>query len=183
MKGRALHRTTDRIRRFLITPFVVIALCGGLLTASFIAPRTAPPAEAATAPASSAVVKALTAKAMKIRTRAGRATRVAIAQRGDRYAYGAAGPNAFDCSGLTSYSWKRAGKTIPRTSTAQRRWTLAVSWNNKRPGDLLFYRGHVAMYVGWSHGRNWMVHASTRGRPVQVVPLRTKGLIKIGRVR
>jgi cell wall-associated NlpC family hydrolase len=178
-----LHRTTDRFRRFLIIPLVVIALTGGLLTASFIARQTTPPAEAATAPASATVIKALTAKALKIRTRAGKATRVAIAQRGDRYAYGAAGPNAFDCSGLTSYSWKRAGKAIPRTSTAQRRWTRTVSWKNKRPGDLLFYRGHVAMYVGWSHGRNWMVHASRRGKPVQVVPLRTKGLIKIGRVR
>lgn len=178
-----MHRTTNRFRKFLIVPLIVVALTAGLLTASVVSRTTTPPAEAAVAPASSGVVKALTAKALKIRTRAGKATRVAMAQRGDRYRYGAAGPNAFDCSGLTSYSWKRAGKAIPRTSTAQRRWTRTVSWKGKKPGDLLFYSGHVAMYVGWSHGRNWMVHASNRGKPVQVVPLRTKGLIKIGRVR
>jgi cell wall-associated NlpC family hydrolase len=180
---RTTKRTINWFRKFLIIPAIVVALTGGLLTASFLAGPAAPPANAAIAPASSAVVKALTAKALKIRTRAGKATRVAMAQRGDAYRYGAAGPNAFDCSGLTSYSWKRAGKVIPRTSTAQRRWTRTVSWKSKRPGDLLFYSGHVTMYVGWSHGKNWMVHASTRGRPVQVVPLRTKGLIKIGRVR
>ena len=178
-----MQRTTERFRKFLIVPLIVVALAGALLTASFVSPVTTPPAEAAVAPASSTVIRALTAKALQIRTRAGKATRVAMAQRGDPYRYGAAGPNAFDCSGLTSYSWRQAGVIIPRTSSAQRRWTRAVSWSAKRPGDLLFYSGHVAMYVGWSHGRNWMVHASHRGIPVQVVPLRTRGLIKIGRVR
>ena len=46
-----------------------------------------------------------------------RALRTAVAQKGDPYAYGAAGPNRFDCSGLTYYSFRRAGfHHIPRTS-------------------------------------------------------------------
>ena len=49
-----------------------------------------------------------------------RAMKVALAQRGDPYRYGAAGPNAFDCSGLTKFSYGRAGRSIPRTTDQQK---------------------------------------------------------------
>src|SRR5687768_4595064 len=51
----------------------------------------------------------------------------ALAQRGDPYAWGGSGPSSFDCSGLTSYSWARAGISIPRTSSAQSTFGRAVS--------------------------------------------------------
>jgi cell wall-associated NlpC family hydrolase len=95
----------------------------------------------------------------------------ALDQRGEPYRYGAAGPNSFDCSGLTSYAWKRAGVNIPRTSRAQANFGRAVSKANLRPGDLVFFYSpvsHVAMYIG--NGR--IVHASTYGQPVKVVPLK-----------
>jgi cell wall-associated NlpC family hydrolase len=183
MKGRILQSTTSRFRKFLIVPSIVTALAGGMLTASFASPKTTPAAEAAVGRANTAVVNALTQKANNNRTAAGRAIRVAMAQRGDMYLWGAVGPTRFDCSGLTLYSWQKAGRTIPRTSTQQRLWTRAVSFKDKKPGDLFFYNGHVSMYVGWSHGQNWMIHAPRSGQPVQVVPLRMRGLLKIGRVR
>ena len=47
------------------------------------------------------------------------ATRIAANQKGDPYVYGAAGPNAFDCSGLTYYAYKKVGISLPRSSDAQ----------------------------------------------------------------
>ena len=111
------------------------------------------------------------------------AVRVALYQRGDPYRYGSRGPNAFDCSGLTSYAWARAGKAIPRTSSGQRAWTKNVGWAHKLPGDLLFYSGHTAMYVGFSSGKHWMMEAPHSGLPVRLIQARTRGLMKVGRVR
>ena len=94
----------------------------------------------------------------------------ALAQVGDPYVYGATGPNSFDCSGLTSYAYKAAGKSIPRTSKAQSTFGTAVSKANLQPGDLVFFYSpvsHVGMYIG----NGQMVHASTAGKPVAVVSL------------
>lgn len=52
-------------------------------------------------------------------SRAATAVRTALAQVGDAYVYGAAGPNAFDCSGLTMYAWRAAGVSIPHASSMQ----------------------------------------------------------------
>jgi cell wall-associated NlpC family hydrolase len=92
----------------------------------------------------------------------------ALAQVGDPYVWGAAGPDAFDCSGLTQYAYSAAGVSLPHSSRMQAQMGSPVSVNDLQPGDLLFYyrpTSHVAMYVG--NGK--MVHASTSGKPVQVV--------------
>jgi cell wall-associated NlpC family hydrolase len=92
----------------------------------------------------------------------------ALAQVGDPYVWGAGGPNAFDCSGLTQYAYSAAGVSLPHSSSSQSRMGQAVSRDQLQPGDLLFYyspTSHVAMYVG----NGQMVHASTSGKPVQVV--------------
>ena len=92
----------------------------------------------------------------------------ALAQVGDPYVYGASGPNAFDCSGLTQYSYSAAGVALPHSSSMQSGMGVPVSVSDLQPGDLLFYyspTSHVAMYIG----NGQMVHASTSGTPVQVV--------------
>ncbi|MGY1833471.1 C40 family peptidase [Geodermatophilus sp. SYSU D01180] len=94
----------------------------------------------------------------------------ALAQVGDRYVYGATGPDSFDCSGLTSYSYKAAGISIPRTSKAQSTFGTPVAKADLKPGDLVFFYSpvsHVGMYIG----NGQMVHASTAGKPVAVVDL------------
>ena len=94
----------------------------------------------------------------------------ALAQVGDPYVYGATGPNSFDCSGLTSYAYKAAGVSIPRTSKAQSTFGTAVAKSDLKPGDLVFFYSpvsHVGMYIG----NGQMVHASTAGKPVAVVSL------------
>ena len=92
----------------------------------------------------------------------------ALAQVGDPYVWGAGGPDAFDCSGLTQYAYSAAGVSLPHSSRSQSGMGQAVSRDQLQPGDLLFYyspTSHVAMYVG----NGQMVHASTAGKPVQVV--------------
>lgn len=98
------------------------------------------------------------------------AVQAALAQIGDPYVYGAAGPNAFDCSGLMSYAWRAAGVSLPHSSSAQAGMGVPVSISQLQPGDLVFYYSpihHVAMYIG----NGQVIHASQPGVPVRVVPL------------
>ncbi len=98
---------------------------------------------------------------------AGIAVKYACAQIGKPYVWAAAGPNAFDCSGLTLAAWAKAGVSLPHNAAAQKRAVPAVSRANLRPGDLVFYYSdvhHVGMYVGG----DWIVHASMPGVPIQM---------------
>jgi cell wall-associated NlpC family hydrolase len=127
------------------------------------------PASAAVgdAPASASVAAA---PAVAASAAAQKAVDTALAQRGDMYLYGATGPDRFDCSGLTSFAYKAAGVSIPRTSKAQSTFGTPVSMGNLQPGDLVFFYSpvsHVGMYIG----NGQMVHSSSAGKPVSVVSL------------
>jgi hypothetical protein len=106
--------------------------------------------------------------------RAGRADTFALAQRGKPYRWGAEGPAAFDCSGLTWRAWQAAGVNIPRTAAGQLTGLPRVR-GRLQPGDLVIYRTdgpsrrHVAMVTG--PGR--MVEA--RNRATGVVSSRLRG--------
>ncbi|PRZ09368.1 cell wall-associated NlpC family hydrolase [Isoptericola sp. CG 20/1183] len=69
---------------------------------------------------------------------------------GYRYSYGGTSPSSgFDCSGFTSYVYKKAtGKSLPRTTSAQKRAGKAVSRSQARPGDIVYTPGHVSIYAG-----------------------------------
>ncbi|WP_409332654.1 C40 family peptidase [Trujillonella humicola] len=98
----------------------------------------------------------------------------ALAQVGDPYVWGAGGPNAFDCSGLTQYAYAAAGVSLPHSSRMQSQMGTAVSRAEMQPGDLIFYYSpvsHVSMYIG----NGQMVHASTSGQPVKVVSVDSMG--------
>jgi cell wall-associated NlpC family hydrolase len=109
--------------------------------------------------------------------RTAQAVAFARAQLGKPYQWGAEGPGAFDCSGLTSAAWAAAGIRLPRTARAQFHAAPRVARAELRPGDLVFYRSsgpsgwHVALYAG--HGR--MVEALGRHAPVRLARLRTTG--------
>lgn len=101
------------------------------------------------------------------------AVAAALSKVGSAYVYGAAGPNAFDCSGLTSWAWAQAGVSIPRTSGGQA-GLPSVPLSQLQPGDLVTYYSpvsHVAMYIG----NGQVVHASTESRPVYVTSVSGAG--------
>lgn len=97
------------------------------------------------------------------------------AQVGKPYVYGAAGPNSFDCSGLTYYSYKKAGIYLNRGSRDQASNGKYVSKSNLKPGDLIFFNSgtnsirHVGMYVG----NNKFVHSPSPGKTVRYESLST----------
>lgn len=97
---------------------------------------------------------------------------IAKSKLGCKYVWGAEGPNTFDCSGLTSYVYKKgAGIVIPRTSKAQSQSGKYVSKSDLKPGDLVFFDGnygnnvnHVGIYIG----NNEMIHAPKPGDVVKI---------------
>ncbi len=102
--------------------------------------------------------------------RAGAAVAYAMAQVGKAYVYGAAGPSAFDCSGLTMMAWAQAGVSLPHSSSAQYSSGPHIAESDLQPGDLVFYYSpisHVGMYIG----NGMIVNALNPGAGVQVSPL------------
>jgi cell wall-associated NlpC family hydrolase len=103
-----------------------------------LTPTTATAAEQA--PASSAPSQA-----------AQTAVDTARAQVGKPYRYGAAGPDSYDCSGLTQYAYRSAGIELPHSSRSQSEMGTPVDRANLQPGDLVFFYqpvSHVGIYVG-----------------------------------
>lgn len=98
--------------------------------------------------------------------RAAVAVDTAKAQLGDPYRWGASGPDAFDCSGLTMYAWAAAGVGLPHSSRSQFASLPHVPMDALAPGDLVFYGSpihHVGMYVGGGQ----MIHAPQTGDVVK----------------
>lgn len=90
----------------------------------------------------------------------------AASKEGSPYAWGAAGPNSFDCSGLVYWAYQQVGKTIPRTSQAMAASGIRVSLDALQPGDIIaYYSGasHVGIYTG--HGT--IIDALNQGTVVQ----------------
>lgn len=91
----------------------------------------------------------------------------AMSKLGAPYRWGAAGPSAFDCSGLVKWAYKRVGVSLPRTSRAMSRVGRPVRKSALRPGDLVFFYtpvSHVGIYIGGGK----VVNASRPGTPVKV---------------
>lgn len=74
--------------------------------------------------------------------------RTAQSKLGCPYKWGATGPYRFDCSGFTQYVYRKNGKSIPRTSGAQKSGGRVIPISQARPGDIVWRPGHVGIYVG-----------------------------------
>ena len=118
----------------------------------------AQPSDAGTGPPTNADGGPMTVAALDT------ALRAAESRRGLPYIWGAAGPSAFDCSGLVQWAFAQAGVRMPRVADDQARAGPAVPVSELEPGDLLFYHtdptapgyiSHVAIYLG----NGWMIQA------------------------
>lgn len=88
-------------------------------------------------------------------------------QLGKPYQYGGSGPDSFDCSGFTSWVWRAAGVSLPRTSRDQYAQGRKVARADVQPGDLLYFGSpihHVGMYLGDGQ----MIHAPSSGKTVHI---------------
>jgi len=98
------------------------------------------------------------------------ALRYALSRRGYPYVWGAAGPRAFDCSGLVVWSFAQEGISLPHYTGNLWNSGMHVSRSELQPGDLVFFYqdlGHVGIWIG----NGLMVDAPTYGQPVQVQPV------------
>ncbi|MGW5334469.1 C40 family peptidase [Streptomyces bauhiniae] len=110
-------------------------------------------------------------------TTASKALKVAASKKGAPYRYGATGPGRFDCSGLTLYSFKKAGKKLPRTAAQQYNKSHHISSGRRKAGDLVFFHSgssvyHVGIYAG--KGKIW--HAPKTGDVVRLQKIWTKSV-------
>ena len=95
------------------------------------------------------------------------ALHVAQSKIGDPEQSGASGPNSFDCSGLTSYSYGQAGRGIPRTAQAQYDASTHEPQSAKQPGDLIFFANGSGVYhVGIYEGGTKMIAVSSSAHGV-----------------
>jgi cell wall-associated NlpC family hydrolase len=97
------------------------------------------------------------------------AARLALGQRGARYAYAGASPAGFDCSGLVAWAYEQLGLDLPHSTNELWAAGTRVSRDQLAPGDLVFFYGqsHVGLYIGG--GR--FVHAPRAGEVVRVARL------------
>ena len=99
--------------------------------------------------------------------RGAKALAFARAQLGKPYRFGATGPNAYDCSGLTGAAWRAAGVSLSRTSQSQFHDGRAVSKSDLQPGDLVFFYSGIS-HVGLYAGNGMILHAPRPGKPRRV---------------
>ncbi|HYI44282.1 MAG TPA: NlpC/P60 family protein [Actinomycetota bacterium] len=108
------------------------------------------------------------------------AVEAALSQVGKPYQWGAAGPDSYDCSGLTMWAWAQAGVGLPHNSGAQYSATVRVDQSDLASGDLMFFGSpihHVAMYIG----NGQMVEAPYSGQTVRVVSASRSDYVGAGR--
>jgi len=95
------------------------------------------------------------------------ALRAALTQRGKPYVWGAAGPDAYDCSGLVVWAFAQEGISLPHYTGSLWNSGMHVSRDQLEPGDLVFFFADIS-HVGIYLGNGLMVDAPSAGQDVQV---------------
>jgi len=95
------------------------------------------------------------------------ALRAALTQRGKPYLWGAAGPDAYDCSGLVVWAFAQEGISLPHYTGSLWNSGMHVSRDQLEPGDLVFFFADIS-HVGIYLGNGLMVDAPSAGQDVQV---------------
>ncbi|GAC1591268.1 MAG: hypothetical protein NVS3B21_09610 [Acidimicrobiales bacterium] len=113
--------------------------------------------------------------------RASIAISYARAQLGKPYEWAGAGPNSFDCSGLTMRAWGAAGVTMPHNAAAQAAAFPQVPLSDLAPGDLIFYGAPDIYHVGLYIGGGQMIEAAHSGTPVRIADIHRPELLSAAR--
>ncbi|MGW8766716.1 NlpC/P60 family protein [Streptomyces sp. NPDC055815] len=102
----------------------------------------------------------------------------AATQLGKPYVSGAEGPNSYDCSGLTMWSYRQAGVTLTRTTYTQQNDGVKIGRSQLKPGDLVFFNSlsHVGLYAG----NNTILHAPKPGAVVRYESMDYMGTFQFG---
>jgi cell wall-associated NlpC family hydrolase len=139
--------------------------------------------------AEAAAINYSDAKEHAIRVRARDYALIQVQQR-EPYCWGGTGPDCFDCSGLIVGAYRYAAINLPargvRSSRDFYRWTTRISLAYARAGDVLIYDtdgngtvNHIEMF----YKRGYAISATySGGPPVNIHPIRTRGLVKVGQV-
>lgn len=85
--------------------------------------------------------------------------------------------NGADCSGFVQSVYKAFGISVPRTSWAQGSYGREVSYSDAQPGDVIYYGGHVGIYIGGGQ----IVHASTQKTGIKYSPATYRSIISVRR--
>jgi len=180
----------------LLTRARRVALAGvtALAVSLPVAPLAAAPAAAAPTPAASAqtstvsLVDAADRKRKSSRSkrsfavRAKKVMRTGNSLKGVPYRYGGSTPRGFDCSGFTSYVYRKAGVRLPHSATRQMYKARRISRSAAKPGDLVFFRsGSRAYHVGIYAGGNRVLHSPRPGQRVHTTRIWTRN-VTFGRV-
>ncbi|MFJ5223717.1 NlpC/P60 family protein [Streptomyces sp. NPDC088400] len=108
--------------------------------------------------------------------RAAAAFSAAKSRVGMPYVWGATGPSSFDCSGLTSWAFRQAGVSIPRTSQDQANaGTRVNSLSALKPGDLIIMRTDLS-HVGFYAGNGQILHSPKPGAQVRYESIARSGM-------
>lgn len=96
-------------------------------------------------------------------------------QLGEPYVYGSAGPDSWDCSGLTQQAWAAVGVSLSHNAAMQWDETARISRDELQEGDLVFYNdlAHVGMYIGGGE----IIHAPNSTTVVKIVDMDYSGSI------
>ena len=102
--------------------------------------------------------------------RGAKALAFARTQLGKPYRFGATGPGAYDCSGLTGAAWRSAGISVPRTTQQQYGALRPVAKSDLRPGDIVFFYGDIS-HNGLYAGNGMLLHSPRPGKSVEYIKM------------
>lgn len=86
--------------------------------------------------------------------------------------------NGADCSGFVMAVYQAFGISLPRSSYAQAGVGTAVSYSEAKPGDIIYYGGHVGIYIG----NGQIVHASTERTGIKITAATYRSIITVRRI-
>ena len=86
--------------------------------------------------------------------------------------------NGADCSGFVMSVYKNFGINLPRSSYSQSTVGKGVSYSDARPGDVIYYGGHVGIYIG----NGQIVHASTERTGIKITSATYRNIVTVRRI-